>query len=575
MAMTSTQRTAIVLCCLLFSGSFSTGSSAQTGLDSEIQILQRLAEERYAEGDLERAAETYQEIAGKQTEPREQAKTLFLAAWLMQLSGQEDAALTSMTRSLRMAPEQSFEASLYNRDFELLYRQALDIALQQRRRESAEKTQAAVAHMGSGRDSQARVLLESATELDPGNPSALYNLALLDLQAGAGSEALADFERVISLTYQETGPGMVELRAKSLTSLGVIYQQLGNSDDAEQSYLEATRADPREATAWTHLGLLQFHLGRFDVASTTLERAHELLPGNREVTWSLARSLLESGRAGQASTTLRTALEKHPDDAEMWQQLGQLERSRNQTTAAIQALERSVEADGENLTGIAAGSAVLLSILHLEQEDAEAALAAANRAVGWNRNDPEAWSALGQAQQAADQLAAATASFGRAAELDPGSLDRQLTLGNTLLANNQLPQAEAAYLRALTLDPNSSEASANLEAVRARIANERAIVAGKVRPRKPIAPKKIGLEFAGIDYKDLQLRGALVKQVNKKSPAARAGLRKGDLILWIGDYSVLSGKDFFQYLKRSPPGDRLDLEYLRDGRIYDVELQLR
>ena len=151
----------------------------------------------------------------------------------------------------------------------------------------------------------------------------------------------------------------------------------------------------------------------------------------------------------------------------------------------------------------------------------------------------------------------------------------RLTLGNTLLANNQLPQAEAAYLRALTLDPNSSEASANLEAVRARIANERAIVAGKVRPRKPIAPKKIGLEFAGIDYKDLQLRGALVKQVNKKSPAARAGLRKGDLILWIGDYSVLSGKDFFQYLKRSPPGDRLDLEYLRDGRIHDVELQLR
>ena len=277
----------------------------------------------------------------------------------MQLSGQENAALTSMTRSLRMAPEQSFDASLYNRDFELLYRQALDIALQQRRRESAEKTQAAVAHMSSGRDSQARVLLESATELDPDNPSALYNLALLDLQAGAGSEALADFERVISLTYKETGPGMVELRAKSLTSLGVIYQQLGNSDDAEQSYLEATRADPREATAWTNLGLLQFHLGRFDVASTTLERAHELLPENREVTWSLARSLLESGRAGQASTTLRTALEKHPDDAEMWQQLGQVERSRNETTAAIQALERSVEADGENLTGIAAGSAIL------------------------------------------------------------------------------------------------------------------------------------------------------------------------------------------------------------------------
>ena len=41
------------------------------------------------------------------------------------------------------------------------------------------------------------------------------------------------------------------------------------------------------------------------------------------------------------------------------------------------------------------------------------------------------------------------------------------------------------------------------------------------------------------------------------------------------DYSVLSAKDFFQFLKRSPPGDRLALEFLRDGRIHEVELVLR
>ena len=573
--MTPTQRSFIVLFCLPFLGLYPTETVAQTGLDNEIQILQRLAEERYAEGDLERAAATYEEIAGKATGPREQAKALLMAAWLMQLSGREDEALTSMTRSLRLAPEQTYDASLYNREFELLYKQALDIALKERRRESAEKTQAAVTKMSSGDDSHARLLLEAATELDPDNPSALYNLALLDLQAGAGRTALADFERVISLTYKETGADTVELRAKALASLGVIYQQLGNPEDAEQSYLEATRANPREATAWTNLGLLQFRLGRFDVASTTLERAHELRPDNRDVTWSLAQSLLESGRADQAATTLKTALQRHPDDAQMWQQLGRIEKSRGEVTAAIQALERSVDADGENQSDTAARSAILLSNIYLEQEDAEAALTAANRAVGWNRDDPEAWSVLGQAQRAADQLAPATASFGRAAELEPDSLDRQMILGDTLLANHQLAQAESAYLRALTLDPNSSEANANLEAVRSRVANERAIVAGKARPRKPISPKKVGLEFAGIDYKNLQLRGALVKQVNKKSPAARAGLRKGDLILWIGDYSVLSDKDFFQYLKRSPPGDSLDIEYLRDGRIHDVELQLR
>lgn len=548
---------------------------AQTGLDSEIQILQRLAEERYAEGDLERAAATYQEIATKQAEPGQKARSLFMAAWLMHLSDHNSDALATMTRSLTIEPNQEFNASLYNREFELLYRQSIDVALQQRRRDSVDKTQAAVAEISAGRDDRARGLLEVAIQLDPGNPSAIYNKALLDLRAGSTDQAMIDFEKVISLTYKDSGANMTELRAKALSSLGVIYQQQGKTSDAEQSYLEATRADPREATAWTNLGQLQLRDNRFEAASTSLARAHELRPDNRDITLSLARSLLRSGREGQASTTLQTALTRYPDDAELWQELGRIEKSRGEMTAASQALERSMDADAENRNGVAAGSAILLASLQLELGNTEAALEAANRAVGWDRSDAVAWTVLGQAQLAADQTAQAIASLGRAAELDPDSLVRQLELGNTLLANNQLPQAEAAYLRALTLDPNSASASSNLEVVRAKIASERDIVAGRARPRKPLAPKKIGLEFAGIDYKELQLRGALVKQVNKKSPAARAGLRKGDLILWIGDYAVLSGKDFFQYLKRSPPGDRLDLEYLRDGRIIDVELQLR
>jgi tetratricopeptide (TPR) repeat protein len=259
----------------------------------------------------------------------------------------------------------------------------------------------------------------------------------------------------------------------------------------------------------------------------------------------------------------------------MWHQLAGIERLREQPSTALDAARKAIDADPENRQGVALRSAILLSEMYLEAEDPAAALAAANRAVGWDRRSADAWTALGRAQTAADQPASAAASFGRAAELDPDSVDRQLTLGDSLMSNRQLPQAEAAYLRALTLDPEAALATDKLAAVRAQIASQRAIVSGKTRAPRPISPKKIGLEFAGIDYKELQLRGALVKQVKKKSPAARAGLRKGDLILWIGDYAVLSGKDFLQYLKRSPPGNRLDIEYLRDGRIHDVELQLR
>lgn len=564
-----------VLLLLLSTALTPPGGSAQSAFDTDIQILERLAQERYAEGDLLRSAELYQEIAAKQADREAQAKALFTSAWLLQLTGDRSRPLDLLTRSLTIDPHQPFDSSLYDREFELLYKQALDIALRERHRASTQKTQEGVAQLQSGHQNQARGLLEEALVLDPDNPTAVYNLALLDLRAGAVPKALGDFERVVSLTYKESSAEMTSLRASSLVGIGVIYQRQGRPEDAEQSFLEATHSDPEGPSAWKRLGLLRFEAERYDGATSPLERAAELLPDDREVVVALIQSQDETGRTGQASATLNSFLLRHPSDAELWRQLATIEESRGETEAAIKALESSITADGENHSGIAVVSAVQLAALHLLQEDFDGAISRANQALGWDRADPDAWTVLGETQLALDQLTQATASFGRAAELDPDSAQRQTALANALLAGNKLPQAEAAYMRALSLDPNSADASANLAVTRAQLADERAIVAGQAKPRKPIPPKKIGLEFAGIDYQDLRLRGALVKQVKKKSPAARAGLRKGDLVLWIGDYAVVNDKDFMQFLKRNPPGKSLGIEYLRDGRIYDTELQLR
>ena len=203
----------------------------------------------------------------------------------------------------------------------------------------------------------------------------------------------------------------------------------------------------------------------------------------------------------------------------------------------------------------------------------------AREAAQWDPDDAEAWHLLGLSQQAGGDLESAAKSLERSTALEPNRAELFLALGDVHLAAGSLQPAETALTRALALDPASEVAQQNLELVRGRLATERDIVAGaQAAPRsrnKPIPPKKIGLRFVELNYKKLNLRGALVDKVNKKSPAARAGLRKGDLLLWLGDYGLLSDKDFFDYLKRSPPGESLDLEYLRDGKIYDVELKLR
>ena len=550
-------------------------SQSTAQVSSELQVLERLAEERYAEGDLQKAAELYQELGRRHPDQGTSARSLFTAAWLLELSGDQAQALATLERSLTLDPQQPFDPTLYNRPFELLYRQALDSALRARRRSSAESTRAATEAMRQGDLDEARALLTAALELSPDNPSALYNLALLDLDQGATPKALGDFERVVSLTYQQSGSQMTQLRAKALTSIGLIYRQQGRNDDAEQSFLEATRADAQEASAWTNLGLLYRDEQRYEAANTALERAHELRPDDRDIALALASSLEVSGRPEQAASLLSMHLQRHPNDAATWIQLARIEVERGATEEAIRALERGIAADSQNRAGYAGQAASQLANLQLQLGDTEAATTAANQAIGWDRSDPDAWGVLGQSQLAAGQTAQAIASLNRAAELEPESIERLLAVGEVLMDQRQWAQAEAIYLRALTLDPTSAEAAARLETVRSQLTRERAIVAGKARPRKPIPPKKIGLDFAGIDYKDLQLRGALVKNVNKKSPAARAGLRKGDLILWIGDYSVLSDKDFYQFLKRNPPTDSISIEYLRDGRIFAADIVLR
>ena len=569
------QRLALALILVLIFVLAVPASHAQTVYSSEIEVLKRLAEERYAEGDLESAAELYQEIAGKEPEVEAQAQALLTASWLQQLAGNRPLAFESMKRALKLQPDHPFDPSLYDRDFELLHQQAREVAIRERHRDADTKIRTALAEIDSGRDDQARDLLGSALELAPDNPTALYNLALLDLRQGEGQGVVVDFERVVSLTYQEPGDEMNELRAKALSSIGVIYHQQARYGDAEQAFLEATRTDPQQANSWKNLGLIYLQQGNSAAAISPLERARGLLPDDREVSLALAEALVHSGRPGEAESTLETDLQRHANDAQMWLELGRIERDQGVTEEAIHSFGQCLAADADNSMGIAITAAIESAVVHLEREDLEASLTLANQAVGWDRENPTAWGTLGRAQLAAGEATQAAASLSRATDLDPTALDLLILLGNALMADGQLQQAEAIYLRALSVDPQSAEANTNLELVRKRQSNVRAIAAGKSHRIKPIPPKKIGLDFAGIDYKDLQLRGALVKKVNKKSPAARAGLRKGDLILWIGDYSVISDKDFYQFLKRNPPADTVEIEYLRDGRIYETDIQLR
>ncbi len=86
-----------------------------------------------------------------------------------------------------------------------------------------------------------------------------------------------------------------------------------------------------------------------------------------------------------------------------------------------------------------------------------------------------------------------------------------------------------------------------------------------VRPVTPDLAQTLGLG---------ESRGAVVEGVAQGSPAERAGLRKGDVIVAVGDQPVAGPPELTRRVASTPPGTRVDVAVVRDRarRTLSVEL---
>ena len=87
-----------------------------------------------------------------------------------------------------------------------------------------------------------------------------------------------------------------------------------------------------------------------------------------------------------------------------------------------------------------------------------------------------------------------------------------------------------------------------------------------------VAPVWLGFELQDLDprlHEALELprgtKGALVSGVAKGSPAAKAGVQRGDLVTKAGGHTVETARDLFGIVERATPGEELTLEVWRDG----------
>jgi S1-C subfamily serine protease len=69
-------------------------------------------------------------------------------------------------------------------------------------------------------------------------------------------------------------------------------------------------------------------------------------------------------------------------------------------------------------------------------------------------------------------------------------------------------------------------------------------------------------------------RGAVVREAEGRGPAARAGLRAGDVIVAIGGDPVRNSDDVAALIADRSPGDRVTVAYRRDGATRSVDVVL-
>jgi Tfp pilus assembly protein PilF len=446
--------------------------------------------------------------------------------------------------------------------------------LQERRQRAGELVQHSLEQIGADDLAGARATLGRALALVPDNAFALFNLALVEMRGGAREEAIAGFERLISLEAGRPGSVPPEVRSPALATLGLLYYEKGFLDEARRYLEAATELEPASARTWNNLGLTLRRQGDAAAAERAFRRARDLAPDDAQAANNLGLLLVAAERWPEAVAVLRDATGRAPDNAAAWLNLGLAHRGDGDLAAAARALDRALALDDGNAAGLGARAASYLAVVRFEQGDVAGAAAAAAQAIAWRPEDLEAWVYQGLAQQLQGDPAAARESFRRAILIDPTRAELHNNLGTALVSLDDLEGAAAAFRQALALRPGFAEAQANLDEVTSRLAaglpvGQRPVVeverASGARPER--RPRPLGARFGREDASPGATRGARITSVQGGSPAALAGLRVGDLVLAVDGKPIQDAQQLLTYIGRLESGrDAIELDILRDGK---------
>ncbi|MCC7166364.1 MAG: tetratricopeptide repeat protein, partial [Rhodospirillales bacterium] len=150
-----------------------------------------------------------------------------------------------------------------------------------------------------GLSEEAIEVLAPLVEANPKHTGLLFELAKNQIGAAKPAEAVPSLKKLV---------GMEKRLWEGWSALGIAYDYLGQSAEAQERYLQALSISPENPVVLNNLALSQARTGALPIAIATLERAARHPRARAQVRQNLAMLLALKGDAGQAERLVRQDL---------------------------------------------------------------------------------------------------------------------------------------------------------------------------------------------------------------------------------------------------------------------------
>ena len=214
-------------------------------------------------------------------------------------------------------------------------------------------------------------------------------------EMGREQQALEDFEAAVR--YDST-------RWRALHNRGVSYALIGRLEEAVADFTRTIELNPRHANAYFNRGELRYKNGQFDKALKDYGRAVQLTPDDSAAYNSRGHTYYHLHKYPEAVRDFTEALRLDPQNSAALANRGLLYSDLGYYARALRDFQRAVDLDPELGHAYQGAAWVLATCPKEKYRDAEAAVAAASKAIELDGDDDPLY---------LDTLAAAHANSGR------------------------------------------------------------------------------------------------------------------------------------------------------------------